>query len=150
MTLFRLLRRFFYTAFREIFIYHHSALEFRAKIYAFFIVSPGEAYEQYAKLLEEIASEVYDDAPDRAAAMTMMVKEYSMAVFGKKNLSSDQLLKEINLQLKAVPRYALKIEIDHLRRLQSATHAHDNQIYQDRIIVFFDTKRKEYENRGNG
>lgn len=149
MSLLRLFRRFLYTAFREIFIYHHSSLEFRAKIYAFFIVSTGEACEQYTKLLEEIAAEIYHDAPDRAAALVMMVREYGMAIYGKKALSSDQLLKEINRQLKASPRYALKIEIPHLRKLQTATHSRDNKIYQDRMIDFFDNKRKEYEDKIN-
>lgn len=149
INIFQLFKRFFYTAFREIFIYHHSSLEFRAKIYAFFIVSTGESCEQYTKLLEEIAAEVYHDAPDRAAALVTMVREYGMAIYGKKALSSDHLLKDINRQLKAVPRYALKIEIPHLRKLQTATHSHDNKIYQDRMIDFFDNKRREYEDRIN-
>jgi len=146
MNLFRLFKRYLYTAFREIFIYHHSSLEFRAKIYAFFIVATGEPCEQYTKLLEEIAEEIYHDTPDRASTLIMTVREYGMGIYAKKVHSTDKLLKEINLSLKAIPRYALKIEISHLRKLQRVTHLRENIIYQDRIIEYFENKRKEYEN----
>lgn len=140
----RQIKNYFLNTFREIFVYHHSSLEFRAKIYAVFIASASETIRHYEKSLEAIASEIYTDT-DRATTLIMTVKEYLSAIQTKKSITDESLLLEIIRELRMVPRYALKIESEHLRQLLECTHDHDSRIYQARLIEFLEQKRKEYE-----
>jgi len=140
----RTIRNYFFSAFREVFVYHHSSLEFRAKIYAILISAATEPLSHYQKTLEEIALDVYND-PDRANALTMTVKEYINKVHYKKHLGEEALLIDIIKELRLVPRYALKIEPEQLERLRECTHDNDAKIYQDRLIDFFRKKRLDYE-----
>lgn len=140
----RTLRDHFFSAFREIFVYHHTALEFRAKTYAVIIASSEEPVHNYLPILKEIASEIYAE-PDRAAALVMTVKEYVSAVRSKKTISEQSLLNDIIQELRLMPRYAQKIEPEHLRKLQECTHERDSKIYQERIIDFLSRKRLDFE-----
>lgn len=138
------IKNYFLSAFREIFVYHHSSLEFRAKTYAVLIASSKEAFFHYEKTLNSIAAEIYTDV-DRADTLMMTVKEYVSAIHTKKTTTDESLLIEIIQELRMIPRYALKIEPDHLERLRACTQDHDSKIYQGRLIDFMDQKRKEYE-----
>jgi hypothetical protein len=140
---FKTIKNYFFSAFREIFIYHHSSLEFRAKTYAVLIASAKEPLEQYDSTLEKIASEIYTD-PDRAEALILTVKEYIKGIHIKKNRGEELLLIDMIRELRQIPRYALKIEPDHRERLQECTHDRDSKIYQSRIIDFLKEKRREY------
>ncbi|MBN2869909.1 MAG: hypothetical protein JXK04_03035 [Campylobacterales bacterium] len=138
------LRDHFFSAFRELFVYHHTALEFRAKTYAVIIASSDEAAQHYYPVLKELADEVYAES-DRARALVITVKEYVSAVQGKKTITEQTLLNDIIQELRLMPRYAQKIEPEHLRKLQSCTHERDSKIYQGRIIDFLSQKRLDFE-----
>lgn len=140
----RRVKNYFFSAFREIFVYHHSSLEFRAKIYTVLIAGASEPLHHYQNTLETIASDIYED-PDRANALLMTVKEYLNAVNTKKYLGEEALLTDVIKELRTIPRYALKIEPDHLERLRECTHNQDSKIYQERLIEFLRQKRLEYE-----
>jgi hypothetical protein len=140
----RSIKDYFFSAFREIFVYHHSSLEFRAKIYAILIVSGNESLSHYEIALETIASEIYSDS-DRANALMMTVSEYIHTMVSKKHLGEEALLIDVIKELRVVPRYALKIEPDHLIRLQACTQNNDCKIYQERLIDFLRQKRLDYE-----
>ncbi|WP_310440815.1 hypothetical protein [Sulfuricurvum sp.] len=137
------IKNYFFSAFREIFVYHHSSLEFRAKTYAVLIASSHEPLSNYQNTLNEIASEIYSE-PDRANALVITVKEYLKNIHIKKQRGEEALLIEVIRELRQVPRYALKIEPEHLTRLQSCTNDEDSLIYQDRLIDFLKQKRLEY------
>lgn len=140
----RKIRNYFFSAFREIFVYHHSSLEFRAKIYALLIASAHEPFHHYQKILENIASEIYSEA-DRSGALVMTVKEYIKSMQTKKHMGEEALLIEVIRELRLVPRYALKIEVHHLEQLRECTHDHDSKIYQGRLVDFLRQKRMDYE-----
>lgn len=140
----RTIRNHFFSAFREIFVYHHTSLEFRAKIYALMIASTDEPIRHYHLALEEIASEIYSES-DRAATLVMTVQEYVSAVHTKKMINHQTLLNDIIQELRLMPRYAQKIESEHLRKLQLCTQENDSKIYQDRIIDFLNQKRLDFE-----
>ena len=137
------IKNYFFSAFREIFLYHHSSLEFRAKTYAVLIASSSEPLSQYQTTLEKISHEIYTDS-DRAEALILTVKEYIQGVYAKKNRVEEVLLLEMIRELRQIPRYALKIEPEHLERLKECTQNRDSKIYQDRIIEFLKVKRTEY------
>jgi hypothetical protein len=138
------LRDHFFSVFREIFVYHHTALEFRAKTYAVIIASSEEAAHHYYPILKELAGEIYAES-DRATALVMTVKEFVSAVQSKKTITEQTLLNDIIQELRLMPRYAQKIEPEHLRKLQSCTHEHDSKIYQERIIDFLSQRRLDFE-----
>jgi len=139
----RSIKNYFFSAFREVFVYHHSSLEFRAKTYAILIASAHEPLNQYQDTLEKIASEIYSES-DRADALVLTVKEYIKSIHSKKHMGEEPLLIDIIRELRQVPRYALKIEPEHLERLQACTNDIDSKIYQKRLIDFLDQKRLEY------
>ncbi len=141
--MFKTIKNYFFSAFREIFIYHHSSLEFRAKTYAVLIASSKEPLYQYDSILEEIASEIYTES-DRAEALILTVKEYIKGIQIKKNRGEELLLIDMIRELRQIPRYALKIEPEHLERLKECTRDRDSKIYQSRIIDFLKEKRREY------
>ena len=138
------IRNHFFSAFRELFVYHHTSLEFRAKTYAVMIASSEEPVNGYLEALKEIAAEIYAE-PDRASALVMTVREYVIAVHAKKNVSDQTLLNEIIQELRLMPRYAAKIEPEHLHKLRTCTVDRDTRIYQERIIDFLREKRSEYD-----
>lgn len=140
----RTIRNHFFSAFREIFVYHHTSLEFRAKIYAVMIASTDEPIHQFLPSLEEIASEIYAE-PDRAGTLVMTVREFVSAVQAKKTITEQALLSEIIQELRLIPRYAQKIEPEHLLRLQECTQESDSKIYQKRIIEFLSERRNDFE-----
>ena len=80
----------------------------------------------------------------RAGALVLTVKEYVNAVHTKKTFSDQKLLYEIIQELRIVPRYALKIEPNHLRQLQECTEDNDSRIYQERLIEFLSQKRADH------
>ena len=139
----RSIKNYFFSTFREIFVYHHSSLEFRAKTYAVLIGSANEPISQYESTLQEIASAIYSE-PDRAEALVLTVHEYIKKMRAKKQTGEEALLMEVIRELRLVPRYALKIEPEHLERLAQCTKAHDSQIYHQRLIDFLKQKRLEY------
>jgi len=139
----RSIRNYFFSAFREIFVYHHTSLEFRAKLYALMIASTNEPFRHYFQTLEDIAKDIYGES-DRAGALVLTVKEYVNAVHTKKTFSDQKLLYEIIQELRIVPRYALKIEPNHLRQLQECTEDNDSRIYQERLIEFLSQKRADH------
>lgn len=140
----RAIKNYFFNAFREIFVYHHSSLEFRAKTYAVLIAGANEPIAQYQSILEEIASEIYSES-ERADALVMTVKEYIKSINSKRGTGEEALLMEVIRELRQVPRYALKIEPEHLKRLQACTTDHDAIVYQERLIDFLKQKRLEYK-----
>lgn len=139
----RSIKNYFFSTFREVFVYHHSSLEFRAKTYAVLIGSTNEPFSQYEATLREIASEIYSE-PDRAETLILTVHEYIKKMQMKKQTGEEALLMEVIRELRLVPRYALKIEPEHLERLAHCTVAHDSQIYLKRLIDFLKDKRLEY------
>ncbi len=141
---FRRVRNHFFSAFRELFVYHHTSLEFRAKTYALMIAGAEEPVHHYLETLETIAREIYAET-DRAGALVMTVKEYVDSAYAKKKGHEQMLLNEIIQELRLMPRYALKIEPAHLRKLQECTQGSDSKIYQERIIDFLSQKRLEHE-----
>lgn len=139
----RSIKNYFFSAFREVFVYHHSSLEFRAKTYAVLIASSHESLHQYQDTLEKIASEIYTES-DRADALVLTVKEYIKSIQSKKYMGEEPLLIDVIRELRQVPRYALKIEPEHLTRLQECTSDMDSKVYQKRLIDFLNQKRLEY------
>ena len=139
------LKRFLYSSFREVFIHHHSSLEFRAKLIAL-VISADEDYDiSELNNVKQISLEIYPKDIDRAEALRVTVKEYVEKVRLNNGLDIDLLIFDIIKELKAVPRYAKKIDVDYLENLIEFSHHHDTITYQLRIVEMLGRLKEEYE-----
>ena len=75
MPLLQKLRNHFINAFRELFLYHYSSLEFRAKLFAAVIAANPEAGECEFEIVRNAGMLIYEDS-DRSASLALAVREF--------------------------------------------------------------------------
>ena len=105
-----------YNAFRELFLYHHSSLEFRAKLFAAVIAADHAANECEFDIVKVAGMAIYRDE-DRSNTLVLTTREYVKKVIEDNGLDIDELIDDIIRDRKAVPRYAKKIDTAQLRPL---------------------------------
>ena len=140
------LKHYIFNAFRELFIYHHSSLEFRAKVFALIIAANENASDCEYKLVNQAGIAIYNDE-DRANTLTLTTQEFVEKVIENNGLDIDSLVQEIVQELKIIPRYAKKINIDELTPLLGCHNDNDTFIYQQHMIEFLERLKKEYEGK---
>ncbi|WP_373070507.1 hypothetical protein [Sulfurimonas sp.] len=135
----------FFSAFREIFVHHHGSLEFRAKIFALVIASfenKMDDNKEFFKIVKEYGLELYKDE-HRAHLLTITTQELVKKVYDNNGLDIDILITNIQKELKIVPRYAKKIDVDALRPLLSFTQDPELLSYQENILEFLENLKNE-------
>lgn len=137
------IKHFFYNAFRELFLYHHSSLEFRAKLFAAVIAADLNASDCEFDLVEAAGMKIYDDR-DRCNSLVLTTREFVEKVLQNNGLDIDALIDDIIRDLKAVPRYAKKIDISQLAPLLECQNDPDVRTYQNRILELLERLRVEY------
>lgn len=145
MTILQKVRNHFINAFRELFLYHHSSLEFRAKLFAAIIAANPSAGECEYAVVAKAGLQIYDD-PDRSNSLLLTVHEYVDKVTKNNGLDLDTLLADIVRDLRDLPRYSQKINVLQLRPLLDCHHDEENRIYQERMLELFTNLREEYMN----
>ena len=90
---------------------------------------------------------VYNDE-DRSNTLVLTTREYVTKVLENNGLDIDELIDDIIRDLKAVPRYAKKIDIAQLRPLLECQNDPDVKMYQERMLALFEKLKAEYEKRG--
>jgi electron transfer flavoprotein alpha subunit len=133
----------FINAFRELFLYHHSSLEFRAKLFAAVIAANANAGDCEFNTVRSAGMVIYNDET-RTASLEFTVKEYVKKVIEENDLNNDMLIEEILRDLKNMPRYAKKIDTTLLHAIVDCHHDEDTALYQKRIIELFERLRNEY------
>lgn len=136
---FKSIKIFFLSFFREFFVYHHTSLEFRAKLFASMIASNSIDNSCEYKVLEKIAAEIYDDEY-RINVLVHTTKEYVDKIQKNNALDLDCLLLDIDKQLKKNPRFKEKINIKHLRSFFTCSGDENTVILQTRILEFFENE----------
>jgi len=133
----------FLSFFREIFIYHHKSLEFRAKVFASMIASNKKDDALEYKILEKLASEIYKDKY-RINVLVQTTKEYVDKIIEVKSLNIDSLIKDINKEIQRNPKFIQKINIKHLKSFLVKDEHTDEDIYllQKKIIEYFENEMK--------
>jgi hypothetical protein len=138
------LKHHLFNAFRELFVYHHSSLEFRAKLFALIISvsdNPGECdYE----IVKTAGMQIYNEE-DRANTLALTTEEYVERVRGRDSLEVDTLIQDITQDLKIIPRYSKKINIGQLTPLLGCSSDEDTIAYQKSIIAFLEQLKRDYE-----
>ena len=133
----------FFGAFREIFVHHHGSLEFRAKIFALIIVAcPSSKVDNYI-LVKQIAEKIYKDDINRANLLMLSTKEIVQKVKDNNGLDLDTLVESIQKELKIVPRYAKKIDVESLQPFLHINYDEDVIAYQKNILEFLQTLKDE-------
>ncbi len=141
------LKHHFFSAFREFFVHHHGSLAFRAKIFALVIAADEDAMAENYILVKKLAIKIYKNDETRATLLMHSTMEIVEKVFEDNGLNMDTLVEDIKHDLKVVPRYAHKIDIDSLRSIVSLTEDLDTAHYQANIVEFLETIKLEITNK---
>lgn len=137
------LKHHFFSAFREFFVHHHGSLEFRAKIFALLIVSNEEVDDDSYQVVKNIGMDIYNNDEDRANLLMLSTKELVKKVQDNNGLDIDTLVSHIQKELKIIPRYAKKIDIDSLLPIINLTRDSDTISYQENILEFLKNLKEE-------
>jgi hypothetical protein len=137
------IKHHFFSAFRELFVHHHGSLEFRAKIFALVIAANEDARVENYIIVKNTAKNIYGDDIQRADLLMLLTKELVQKVRDDNGLNIDSLIHKIQKELRIVPRYAKKIDIDSLKPLLELSHDRDTVSYQENILEFLTTLKKE-------
>jgi len=133
------IKTFFLSFFRELFVYHHTSLEFRAKLFASMIATNKIDDDCEYKTLKQIAKEIYDDEY-RVDVLVHTTKEYVDKIIKNNSLDIDHLLLDIDKQLKKNRRFINKINMDHLRSFYACSGDEDVVLLQTRILEFYESE----------
>lgn len=138
------LKHHFFRAFRELLLYHHNSLEFRAKLYAA-IIAANEVYSDCElDIVQEAGMAIYHEE-DRANTLRLTVEEYLEKIFLDNGLAIDELIDDIIKDLKKYPRYADKITPDAYEKVTKCCYDEESKLYQERIIELFQRLKDDYE-----
>lgn len=137
------LKHHFFNAFREFFVHHHGSLEFRAKVFALVIAANEESTADSYALVKELGLEIYQEDEERANLLMLTTKEKVHKVEEDNGLDIDTLVSSIQKELRIIPRFAKKINLDELKRLLPLTHDDDTVSYQENILEFLENLKNE-------
>ncbi len=137
------LKYYFFSAFREFFVHHHGSLEFRAKIFALVIASNEESNVDSYVAVKKIGMQIYKNDEDRVNLLMLSTKELVKKVQDNNGLDIDTLVNNIQKELKIIPRYAKKIDVESLKPIIELTHDRDIIDYQHNIIEFLSKLKEE-------
>ena len=130
--------------FRELLVYHHSSLEYRAKILTLMISANGEICECEKQKLKEIAHSVYGDDQDRADLLIDTVNEYHIKIITNNGLDFEHLIHQVAVETKEVPRFTEKIDMGLLMHLHECVDDEEDILFQKRILEFLQSLKDEY------
>ncbi len=139
------LKHYIFRAFRELLLYHHSSLEFRAKLFAAVIAANDKYGECELAIVQETGMALYKDDLNRANTLRLTVEEYLDKIFENNGLAIDELIEDLLWDLKDVPRYAEKISIEHYLKIMACCEDEDTRIYQERIVDLYQRLKDDYE-----
>lgn len=144
MILFKSVKRIMMKMFRELLVYHHSSLEYRAKILTLMISSNGEICECEKQKLKEIAQSIYVDDRERAELLIDTIYEYHTKIITNNGLDFEHLVQLVARETKEVPRFVEKIDIGLLVQLHECMDDEEDILFQQRIIEFLQNLKDEY------
>mgnify|MGYP000308406776 FL=1 len=144
MNLFKSLKRNIMKMFRELLVYHHSSLEYRAKVLTLMISANGEICECEKQKLKEIANSIYGDDQERAELLIDTVNEYHTKIMTNNGLDFEHLIQLVARETKEVPRFTQKIDMGLLMQLHECMDTDEDILFQQRIIEFLQGLKDEY------
>ncbi len=137
------LKHYLYSGLREVLVYHHNSLEFRAKIFALIIAANPHPSKYEYVLVYEAGMQIYKDE-ERVQMLVLNTKEYVKKVHDKNGLNIDDLIEDIVKEIRQIPRYAAKIDTSVLTPIAECSIDEDISTYQIRMIEFLDRLKQDY------
>ena len=142
------IKHHFFNAFREVFVHHHGSLAFRAKVFALVIAANDNLKEENYAHVKDEGLIIYKNDENRANLLMLSTKELVTKVKDDNGLYLDTLVTNIQKELKIIPRYAHKINLEELRPLLHLANNRDTVSYQENILEFLqDLKDETLNNR---
>ena len=141
---FQAVKRNIMKMFRELLVYHHSSLEYRAKILTLLVSANGEISECEKQKLKEIAHKIYKDDHTRAELLLDAVYEYHMKIITKNGLDFEHLVLLVERETKENKRFSQKIDMDLLVQLHECVEDEEDRLFQERILDFLQNLKDEY------
>lgn len=142
--MFKSLKRNVMKMFRELLVYHHSSLEYRAKILTLMVSSNGDICECEKQKLKEIAHTIYSEDHERAEFLLDTVYEYHTKIITNNGLNFEHLIQLVAKETKEVKRFANKIDMKLLMQLHECMYTEDDILFQERILEFLQGLKDEY------
>ena len=142
--LFKSVKRNIMKMFRELLVYHHSSLEYRAKILTLMISSNGEICECEKQKLKEIVHTIYGDDQERAELLIDTIYEYHIKIITNNGLDFEHLIQQVERETKEVKRFAQKIDMGLLMQLHECMVEEEDRLFQQRILEFLQNLKDEY------
>ena len=142
--MFKSLKRNVMKMFRELLVYHHSSLEYRAKILTLIVSANGDICECEKQKLKEIAHTIYSEDQERAELLLDAVNEYHTKIITNNGLDFEHLIQLVEKETKEVKRFAQKIDINLLMQLHECMDSEDDILFQQRILEFLQGLKDEY------
>lgn len=130
--------------FRELLVYHHNSLEYRAKVLTLMISANGKICECEEQKLQEIANYIYKDDEDRAQLLVDAVHEYHNKIVTNNGLDFEHLVQQVERESKEVKRFVQKIDLDALIKLHECMEEEEDILFQKRILEFLENLKEEY------
>ena len=138
------LKRNIMKMFRELLVYHHSSLEYRAKILTLMISANGEICECEKQKLKEIAHSIYGNDQERAELLIDTVNEYHTKIITHNGLDFEHLIQLVERETKEIRRFTQKIDMELLMQLHECMDSTDDILFQKRILEFLQGLKDEY------
>jgi hypothetical protein len=135
-------KRKIFNTFRELLIYHHNSLEFRAKLFALIIAVNGKGDDEIFAYVREAGMAIYNDEA-RADALLFTTQEIIGKVHHDNGLDEDLLVNDIVKDLYNIPRFRKKINTEQLRELLVFTQDEDIKSYQENILEFLENAKEK-------
>lgn len=138
----RTLKKFF----REFLVYHHSSLEYRAKILTLIVSSNGEISECENEKLKEIAHSIYGDDQERAELLLDTINEFHTKIITNNGLNFEHLIQIVIKETKEVKRFAQKIDMDLLKTLNICMDEDNEEevLFRTHLLEFLQNLKDEY------
>jgi len=138
------IKNYIFSFFREFLVFHHSSLEFRAKLLAS-MISIKENIDKCEKdILKSIAVEIYKNDDSRAEILINTTLEYVKKIYEINGLYIDDLILDIDKNLKKYPKFYKKIDIEKLNRFLKCKATTEEKLLRLRILEYY-KKELEYK-----
>lgn len=138
------MKRNFVKMFRELLVYHHSSLEYRAKILTLMVSSNDTIDTCEEQVLKEIVHHIYSHDPDRAELLLDTVREYHEKIVTNNGLDFEHLIQDVVRESRDINRYVEKIDFELLEKLHVCMKEEEDIIFQQRILEFLRMLKEEY------
>ena len=144
--MFKNIKRRITKSFRELLVYHHDSLEYRAKILTLIVSADGKTCACEEEKLQIVASMIYPDDPDRASFLLDTVKEYHLKIITNNGLDFEHLIQQVIKDTKSIKRFSKKIDMELLQIFDACVNEEDEEevYYRKHLLAFLKELKEEH------